>query len=170
MSVLILVLMEDTHREIPTNPPKPSSSSLNPCSNGRYSQSVQQYSIYAIDSVVLILVLMEDTHRVVVQEENTVLTCLNPCSNGRYSQSEKDGISYAIYSLNPCSNGRYSQRDGDFVKLHNPKVLILVLMEDTHREWKYKNHWLHNSLNPCSNGRYSQRFYSKFIKGSNTLS
>ncbi len=37
------------------------------------------------------------------------------------------------------------------------KVLILVLMEDTHRENKTTINAEVNRLNPCSNGRYSQR-------------
>ena len=38
------------------------------------------------------------------------------------------------WSLNPCFNGRYSQRFGAaMVVKSSPKVLILVLMEDTLR-------------------------------------
>ncbi len=60
-NVLILVLMEDTHRE-------PS----------RLERKV---------IIVLILVLMEDTHRVESMVYIVELQkCLNPCSNGRYSQ------------------------------------------------------------------------------------
>ena len=59
---------------------------LNPCFNGRYSQSA---FIIAIDIhiVVLILVLMEDTLRVLRQYAEVQMPCLNPCFNGRYSQS-----------------------------------------------------------------------------------
>ena len=58
---------------------------LNPCSNGRYSQS-RGISTSDLLLYVLILVLMEDTLR----DYNNDLVCyiesLNPCSNGRYSQ------------------------------------------------------------------------------------
>ena len=36
-------------------------------------------------------------------------------------------------------------------------VLILVLMEDTLRDYKFIKTKLMASLNPCFNGRYSQR-------------
>ena len=59
--VLILVLMEDTLRGY-TGIKKSSGRSLNPCFNGRYSQSLlKTWEIYSKD--VLILVLMEDTLR-----------------------------------------------------------------------------------------------------------
>ena len=62
---------------------------------------------------------------------------LNPCYNGRYSQRERYLCQICSYScLNPYFNGRYSQRHFKV----NPKgyrsdVLILVLMEDTLREF-----------------------------------
>ena len=90
--------------------------------------------------------------------------------------------SHPMACLNPCSNGRYSQRGYACRPAQNCKVLILVLMEDTHREAKahqtkkwscvlilvlmedtHRGRWvLHTDLwgcglNPCSNGRYSQR-------------
>ena len=37
-------------------------------------------------------------------------------------------------SLNPCSNGRYSQSNGGNQLDGFSEVLILVLMEDTHRD------------------------------------
>ena len=37
------------------------------------------------------------------------------------------------------------------------KVLILVLMEDTLRDYIYVAKLLYLCLNPCFNGRYSQR-------------
>ena len=61
--------------------------SLNPCFNGRYSQSVDIRQYYLI------------------------CLSLNPCFNGRYSQ--RDAVNFCsdncISSLNPCFNGRYSQ-------------------------------------------------------------
>ena len=61
--------------------------SLNPCFNGRYSQSATQRVDKRHQRVVLILVLMEDTLRAFVREEKKKATkCLNPCFNGRYSQ------------------------------------------------------------------------------------
>ena len=60
--------------------------SLNPCFNGRYSQS---FSIVLYDFInsVLILVLMEDTLRATIWVGDEAYSCLNPCFNGRYSQS-----------------------------------------------------------------------------------
>ena len=61
-SVLILVLMEDTLRG-PLNVLKLGRfASLNPCFNGRYSQSLAITRNQSVNSV-LILVLMEDTLR-----------------------------------------------------------------------------------------------------------
>ena len=60
--VLILVLMEDTLRVAVFND-REDFLGLNPCFNGRYSQSV------------LLCSMIERT------------SCLNPCFNGRYSQS-----------------------------------------------------------------------------------
>ena len=59
--VLILVLMEDTLRDLMKNGAK-SVKSLNPCFNGRYSQRIlQTFLRHEVES-------------------------LNPCFNGRYSQ------------------------------------------------------------------------------------
>ena len=59
--VLILVLMEDTLREQAVTENK-EVAGLNPCFNGRYSQS--QFNMTEVDgNMVLILVLMEDTLR-----------------------------------------------------------------------------------------------------------
>ena len=111
--VLILVLMEDTLRGIHIF-----------C------------RIYFL-LIVLILVLMEDTLRVILKAAilNSV-QCLNPCFNGRYSQrvtltkmKKKQG------SLNPCFNGRYSQSKGALNDESKGGVLILVLMEDTLRDY-----------------------------------
>ena len=89
----------------PNNP-----KSLNPCFNGRYSQSGEKtykafdlsvlilvlmedtlreihYSSYSNDSYVLILVLMEDTLRANGgKQQDAFSNSLNPCFNGRYSQ------------------------------------------------------------------------------------
>ena len=62
LKVLILVLMEDTLREEETTVGRLLIRSLNPCSNGRYSQ------------------------RKTRADGNGKIICLNPCSNGRYSQ------------------------------------------------------------------------------------
>ena len=87
---LILVLMEDTHRahDVWINPK--TGASLNPCSNGRYSQSIPRIRLCRERSSVLILVLMEDTHRAASSTKRNAnsLGCLNPCSNGRYSQRQ----------------------------------------------------------------------------------
>ena len=59
---------------------------LNPCFNGRYSQSYESYDV------------SYETYS------------LNPCFNGRYSQSAAiPMIAAGLSSLNPCFNGRYSQ-------------------------------------------------------------
>ena len=60
--VLILVLMEDTLRVF-TIFVTLIRYSLNPCFNGRYSQSKWANNVMNIRKVVLILVLMEDTLR-----------------------------------------------------------------------------------------------------------
>ena len=71
-AVLILVLMEDTLRA-EFNISLELYRSLNPCFNGRYSQSHSMNK--------------DDTH----------CSCLNPCFNGRYSQS----LSFAYYAKKP---------------------------------------------------------------------
>ena len=93
--VLILVLLDDTHRRtaLPTDD--------------------------ACGIAVLILVLLDDTHRL-----SWILVAyvddkkgLNPCSLGRYSPTlrERDLDAYAT-SLNPCSLGRYSPtKDGQWI-------------------------------------------------------
>ena len=60
---------------------------LNPCFNGRYSQSS------------------------LIDEKDKAKKGLNPCFNGRYSQ-RRNLVHYQMQSksLNPCFNGRYSQR------------------------------------------------------------
>ena len=61
--------------------------------------------------------------------------CLNPCFNGRYSLrvKKKSGKLEPFDCLNPCFNGRYSLRNYySYLISTMEKVLILVLMEDTH--------------------------------------
>ena len=78
--------MEDTLRALRTSTRQPSLG-LNPCFNGRYSQSLNNLTL-AGRSLVLILVLMEDTLREVTSAKTQTLKSLNPCFNGRYSQSD----------------------------------------------------------------------------------
>ena len=86
-----------------------SSLSLNPCFNGRYSQS-RKYKENNKFSCVLILVLMEDTLRALIKLIILIIFRLNPCFNGRYSQSRRQIPELRIrFRLNPCFNGRYSQ-------------------------------------------------------------
>ena len=78
--------MEDTLRVLTKNWRKNHGKSLNPCFNGRYSQSPKFFE-NEDDVDVLILVLMEDTLRAAKAAfEGKQATCLNPCFNGRYSQ------------------------------------------------------------------------------------
>ena len=109
--------------------------SLNPCFNGRYSQS----------------------YKYINKKPSGI--CLNPCFNGRYSQRSTLFNNQKLRtSLNPCFNGRYSQSCTEKERKSLRKVLILVLMEDTLREkpgFFKRNRG--KSLNPCFNGRYSQR-------------
>ena len=63
--VLILVLMEDTLRVRRKKAIRRKDVRLNPCSNGRYSQSPKENYI-RLCLTVLILVLMEDTLRVLI--------------------------------------------------------------------------------------------------------
>ena len=101
--------MEDTLRDVRTSHYR-SRESLNPCFNGRYSQS-------------------EDS-----AAAKSKRISLNPCFNGRYSQSSRDfKVGHEIASLNPCFNGRYSQRGSTNSYVGIEIVLILVLMEDTLR-------------------------------------
>ena len=60
--VLILVLMEDTLRDYKHSYSSEFGRSLNPCFNGRYSQS-KNVTVLKNIATVLILVLMEDTLR-----------------------------------------------------------------------------------------------------------
>ena len=125
-------------------------SSLNPCFNGRYSQSKD-----------------------LIPELKTFVS-LNPCFNGRYSQrKQRLKESKPLSRLNPCFNGRYSQRFVLFAAtLGLTAVLILVLMEDTLRAFNatYASEVQGEYLNPCFNGRYSQRLGFAFANGlSNVL-
>ena len=87
-SVLILVLMEDALRAYYRWRTKGGEIlCLNPCSNGRCSQSGKRVRNVDQDPV-LILVLMEDALRDThAGKKLQVKVCLNPCSNGRCSQS-----------------------------------------------------------------------------------
>ena len=85
--VLILVLLDDTHRRLHER---------NRCNDER----------------VLILVLLDDTHRLGLCDANGNLVSLNPCSLGRYSPTDRDeAVLNLRLSLNPCSLGRYSPTD-----------------------------------------------------------
>ena len=79
--------MEDTLRVCTPSKEIWRKNSLNPCFNGRYSQSVTEFKDWLAANV-LILVLMEDTLRDPFKQVNTDKTSnsLNPCFNGRYSQ------------------------------------------------------------------------------------
>ena len=133
--VLILVLMENTLRARRWAASEGACISLNPCSNGKYSQSVGKWANNVMNIKVLILVLMEDTLR-----------------------DYKSYARYVVECLNPCFNGRYSQRTNLFNYLKLKIVLILVLMEDTLRGVaSFTKNSSSTSLNPCFNGRYSQR-------------
>ena len=112
MTVLILVLMEDTlgGREISQ---QHLYLRLNPCSNGRYSRRAKNNGLYH-------------------SAENR----LNPCSNGRYSRRYKQARVFKVKDgLNPCSNGRYSRSAAGNSFEIEKVVLILVLMEDTLGEY-----------------------------------
>ena len=82
--------MEDTLRVINVDSNNNESvDSLNPCCNGRYSQSRRTNNTFFYG----------------------ISASLNPCCNGRYSQ--RPALDFesgsVIDSLNPCCNGRYSQ-------------------------------------------------------------
>ena len=107
--VLILVLMEDTHWVSRKMKKNKDLVGLNPCFNGRYS-------------------LSEESSRT-----RMVSRCLNPCFNGRYSlRRAAVWRCCGFASLNPCFNGRYSLSKGWWRVERCYPVLILVLMEDTH--------------------------------------
>ena len=81
--------MEDTLR-VNKQPVCNAKKSLNPCSNGRYSQRVSLFYHLNNFTSVLILVFMEDTLRVNTPRfENLASYRLNPCFYGRYSQRAK---------------------------------------------------------------------------------
>ena len=120
VGVLILVLMEDTHWVNAWNQKANPIICLNPCFNGRYSLSFECYQV------------------------NFESGGLNPCFNGRYSLRKSFVDFNSRYlSLNPCFNGRYSLRKLNKLKPSTARVLILVLMEDTHWAIILKRH-----LNP----------------------
>ena len=92
ISVLILILMEDTLRVHQMQDLLTFLYSLNPYSNGRYSES--RFACTRCRPI----------------------PSLNPYSNGRYSESlaEQTGSVVTRLSLNPYSNGRYSEREERF--------------------------------------------------------
>ena len=83
---------------------------LNPCFNGRYSQS-RETIILLSSTIVLILVLMEDTLRVMAESGYQRFTTV-----------------LILVLMEDTLRGNFEYSD---VKL--PEVLILVLMEDTLR-------------------------------------
>ena len=109
MIVLILVLMEDTLRA--DGKQMTGGICLNPCFNGRYSQSNFVKTNEAIQKV-LILVLMEDTLRAMKDLaykaflQVLILVLMEDTLRERYRLCQ----SYPHSCLNPCFNGRYSQR------------------------------------------------------------
>ena len=115
--------MEDTLRERKLSQHQ-ACCRLNPCFNGRYSQSGTAYGTNR-QLCVLILVLMEDTLR-------------DPLLAGSFVNTTG--------GLNPCFNGRYSQSGTAYGTNRQLCVLILVLMEDTLRVC------LDFSINELSNG------------------
>ena len=79
---------------------------------------------------------MEDTLREAgAKSVKNLKVSLNPCSNGRYSQRALVLLLMLVLRLNPCSNGRYSQSIAKTTTCFSVMVLILVLMEDTLREY-----------------------------------
>ena len=82
--------MEDTLRDSKVSA-KDILASLNPCFNGRYSQS-SVAGLILKQACVLILVLMEDTLRAYEVLQTISFKSLNPCFNGRCSQSMLETI------------------------------------------------------------------------------
>ena len=84
---------------------------LNPCFNGRYSQSHGDF-LTMKQTLVLILVLMEDTLRDedfqdwILDALVLILVLMEDTLRGGYAVAVKATQN----SLNPCFNGRYSQR------------------------------------------------------------
>ena len=110
--------------------------SLNPCSLGRYSPTSKPFG--------------KGIQRV---------GGLNPCSLGRYSPTSP-AVKASVRQetrLNPCSLGRYSPTYRRNENLAPFAVLILVLLDDTHRLAE-KVGAKGYGLNPCSLGRYSPTF------------
>ena len=102
--------MEDTLRANTLNL-KVTLISLNPCFNGRYSQSYSEF-LKAADAAVLILVLMEDTLRE---------------KHGLANPSIKVVLILVLMEDTLREDQAVIRNEGPFV------VLILVLMEDTLR-------------------------------------
>ena len=87
---------------------------LNPYYNGRYSWSV-----------------------VLGTFAKGMLSRLNPYYNGRYSwRNSTKNVMQITISLNPYYNGRYSWSLKNLNINNKKRVLILIIMEDTHGETK----------------------------------
>ena len=130
--------MEDTLRDsLKLKSTQLSMQSLNPCCNGRYSQSLSDKSVVMRPTLGLNPCCngrySQRTNVLSLPRKGSV--SLNPCCNGRYSQRTiTQQKPQNVRCLNPCCNGRYSQ------SVHTIKciircyvVLILVVMEDTLR-------------------------------------
>ena len=109
-TVLILVLMEDTHWESKTRISASIFDGLNPCFNGRYSLSHVLVPEGGQHDRVLILVLMEDTHWEYLR--------------WRYQRH------WRVLILVLMEDTHWDSANG--VTRARLVVLILVLMEDTH--------------------------------------
>ena len=119
---------------------------INPCFNGRYSQS--RFGIIIKHSErVLILVLMEDTLREdvpgLIDKIKPVLILVLMEDTLRAFQEVL--IKKLQPCINPCFNGRYSQRLRLLLIAVISVVLILVLMEDTLRVISTKRQRITNS-------------------------
>ena len=113
---------------------------LNPCSNGKYSQSKEEIN------------------------KGKITSRLNPCSNGKYSQSTKvDTYTVKVRVLILVLMENTLRGKCDYINPLNLSVLILVLMENTLRVFHLvliKPFVV--CLNPCSNGKYSQSLFFTF--------
>ena len=117
------------------------STRLNPCFNGRYSQSIARCCKWN-KQFVLILVLMEDTLRGI------------GCKDSR--------ITGDLVLILVLMEDTLREPLRHLLRRTKTNVLILVLMEDTLRDNKDLVCYIeNNSLNPCFNGRYSQRVLRK---------
>mgnify|MGYP001017378538 CR=1 FL=1 len=126
--------MEDTLRVKHGSRKKIQLHCLNPCFNGRYSQSTLLYLKHEVISLNPCF-NGRYSQRKKFGSKIQKNYCLNPCFNGRYSQrTSKPYVVVSETSLNPCFNGRYSQSALERIEMALFRVLILVLMEDTLRD------------------------------------